>query len=125
MRLHPTHSSLATPGADLPAPALIGIGGPAGSGKTVLIERLIPRLGTQGASVAVVTKDLVTREDTERLRRTGLLPTQPLRSLGAPARHGRRGAQAYPDAAQGRPARTPYRPPLPVAANSFSGCHPG
>jgi len=44
-----------------------------GSGKTALIERLIPLLGTRGASVAVVTNDLVTREDAERLRRGGLL----------------------------------------------------
>ena len=58
---------------DLPAPARVGIGGPVGSGKTALIERLIPLLGTRGASVAVVTNDLVTREDAERLRRSGLL----------------------------------------------------
>ena len=58
---------------DLPAPARVGIGGPVGSGKTALIERLIPLLGTRGSSVAVVTNDLVTREDAERLRRGGLL----------------------------------------------------
>ena len=58
---------------DLPAPARIGIGGPVGSGKTALIERLIPILGARGLSVAVVTNDLVTREDAERLRRGGLL----------------------------------------------------
>ena len=57
----------------LPAPARVGIGGPVGSGKTALIERLIPLLGTRGSSVAVVTNDLVTREDAERLRRGGLL----------------------------------------------------
>ena len=59
--------------AELPAPARVGIGGPVGSGKTALIERLIPLLGTRGSSVAVVTNDLVTREDAERLRRGGLL----------------------------------------------------
>ena len=58
---------------ELPAPARVGIGGPVGSGKTALIERLIPLLGTRGSSVAVVTNDLVTREDAERLRRGGLL----------------------------------------------------
>ncbi len=62
--------------SDTPAPARIGIGGPVGSGKTALIENLIPLLGTRGASVAVVTNDLVTREDAERLRRSGLLDPQ-------------------------------------------------
>ena len=62
-----------TQSPNLPAPARVGIGGPVGSGKTALIERLIPLLGTRGSSVAVVTNDLVTREDAERLRRGGLL----------------------------------------------------
>ena len=53
--------------------ARVGIGGPVGSGKTALIERLIPALGARGAEVAVVTNDLVTREDAERLRRSGLI----------------------------------------------------
>lgn len=53
--------------------ARIGIGGPVGSGKTALIERLIPALAARGAEVAVVTNDLVTREDAERLRRGGLI----------------------------------------------------
>ncbi len=53
--------------------ARVGIGGPVGSGKTALIERLIPALGARGADVAVVTNDLVTREDAERLRRGGLI----------------------------------------------------
>jgi urease accessory protein len=53
--------------------ARIGIGGPVGSGKTALIERLIPGLQARGVDLAVVTNDLVTREDAERLRRTGLI----------------------------------------------------
>jgi len=57
----------------LPAPARIGIGGPVGSGKTALIERLIPALTARGLSLAVVTNDLVTREDAERVRRSGLI----------------------------------------------------
>ena len=56
-----------------PAPARIGIGGPVGSGKTALIERLIPSLKARGLSVGVVTNDLVTREDAERLRGSGLI----------------------------------------------------
>ena len=54
-------------------PARIGIGGPVGSGKTALIERLIPALTERGLEVAVVTNDLVTREDAERLKRSGLI----------------------------------------------------
>ena len=53
--------------------ARIGIGGPVGSGKTALIERLIPALQARGVDLAVVTNDLVTREDAERLRRSGLI----------------------------------------------------
>jgi len=53
--------------------ARVGIGGPVGSGKTALIERLIPALAGRGVDLAVVTNDLVTREDAERLRRSGLI----------------------------------------------------
>ncbi len=53
--------------------ARIGIGGPVGSGKTALIERLIPILAERGIDLAVVTNDLVTKEDAERLRRSGLI----------------------------------------------------
>lgn len=53
--------------------ARIGIGGPVGSGKTALIEALIPLLSGRGLSIAVVTNDLVTAEDAERLRRSGLI----------------------------------------------------
>jgi urease accessory protein len=56
-----------------PGAARIGIGGPVGSGKTALIERLIPVLGARGVELAVVTNDLVTKEDAERLRRSGLI----------------------------------------------------
>ena len=53
--------------------ARVGIGGPVGSGKTALIERMLPRLAERGVEVAVVTNDLVTREDAERLRCSGLI----------------------------------------------------
>jgi urease accessory protein len=42
-------------------PVRVGIGGPVGSGKTRLIERLLPLLDEAGVSVAVITNDLVTR----------------------------------------------------------------
>ena len=53
--------------------ARIGIGGPVGSGKTALIESLIPIFSNNNIEVAVVTNDLVTKEDAERLRRSGLI----------------------------------------------------
>src|SRR6201981_2113526 len=56
-----------------PGAARVGIGGPVGSGKTALIEALIPVLQRRGIDFAVVTNDLVTREDAERLRRSGLI----------------------------------------------------
>jgi len=53
--------------------ARVGIGGPVGSGKTALIERLIPVFHDKGIAIAIVTNDLVTAEDAERIRRSGLI----------------------------------------------------
>jgi urease accessory protein len=58
----------------------VGIGGPVGSGKTRLVERLLPICAAEGVSVAVITNDLVTREDAERVRASGLI--DPERVLG-------------------------------------------
>ena len=58
---------------DTPSAARVGIGGPVGSGKTALLEQLIPRFKARGTEMAVVTNDLVTKEDAERLRRSGLI----------------------------------------------------
>lgn len=57
----------------LPGVARIGIGGPVGSGKTALVERLIPILKRRGIEVGVVANDIVTQEDAERIRRSGLI----------------------------------------------------
>ncbi|MBT8124781.1 MAG: urease accessory protein UreG, partial [Gammaproteobacteria bacterium] len=54
-------------------PARVGIGGPVGSGKTALIEQLIPLFINRGNEIAIVTNDLVTREDAKRLQQSGLL----------------------------------------------------
>jgi urease accessory protein len=54
-------------------PPRVGIGGPVGSGKTRLIERLLPLLHADRLKVAVITNDLVTEEDAERLRAGGLI----------------------------------------------------
>ena len=51
----------------------VGIGGPVGSGKTALVEALLPRLGALGVSTAVIANDLVTQEDAERIRAGGLI----------------------------------------------------
>lgn len=53
--------------------ARVGIGGPVGSGKTALIEQLIPAFHRRGAAIAIITNDLVTAEDAERIRRSGLI----------------------------------------------------
>ena len=55
------------------SPARIGVGGPVGSGKTALIERLMPVFDKRNLQVAIVTNDLVTKEDAERLKRSGLI----------------------------------------------------
>ncbi|MBL8583098.1 MAG: urease accessory protein UreG [Rhizobiaceae bacterium] len=60
-------------GASRVGAARVGIGGPVGSGKTALIERLIPVFAERGVSLAIVTNDLVTEEDAERIRRSGLI----------------------------------------------------
>jgi urease accessory protein len=51
----------------------LGVGGPVGSGKTRLIERLLPLLHAEGLRVSVITNDLVTKEDAERLQAGGLV----------------------------------------------------
>ena len=54
-------------------PLRVGVGGPVGSGKTALLEQLIPRFIKRGTGIAVVTNDLVTKEDAERIKRSGLI----------------------------------------------------
>ncbi len=65
-----------SPAQRLPGVARIGIGGPVGSGKTALVERLIPLFKARGIEVGVVANDIVTQEDAERLRRSGLIDPQ-------------------------------------------------
>jgi urease accessory protein len=54
----------------------IGVGGPVGSGKTALVERLVPLLISAGLAPSVVANDIFTREDERILRRAldGILP---------------------------------------------------
>ncbi|WP_326557367.1 urease accessory protein UreG [Micromonospora sp. NBC_01796] len=53
----------------------IGVGGPVGSGKTAIIEAVVPRFVADGLRVLVVTNDVVTTEDAKHVRRalTGVL----------------------------------------------------
>ncbi|MDQ4117472.1 MAG: urease accessory protein UreG [Actinomycetota bacterium] len=56
-----------------PCALRVGIGGPVGSGKTRLVEVLLPRLARAGVDTAVITNDLVTDEDARRVRASGLI----------------------------------------------------
>jgi urease accessory protein len=47
----------------------VGIGGPVGSGKTSLIEQIVPLLSKKGYKVGIVSNDVVSKEDAERMRR--------------------------------------------------------
>lgn len=51
----------------------IGVGGPVGSGKTALIERLTRRMA-QEYSICVITNDIYTKEDAEFLVKNSALP---------------------------------------------------
>lgn len=53
----------------------IGIGGPVGSGKTALAEKLC-RMLKDTYSLAVITNDIYTKEDAEILAQTGVLPRE-------------------------------------------------
>ena len=55
-------------GARAPGVARIGIGGPVGSGKTALIEALVPMLLDRGHHPVVVTNDIFTTEDAQHVR---------------------------------------------------------
>jgi urease accessory protein len=65
---HDHHSHPDTP--RMPGIPRIGIGGPVGSGKTALIEALVPRLIEAGRSPLVVTNDIFTQEDARHVRET-------------------------------------------------------
>jgi urease accessory protein len=60
-------------------PLRVGVGGPVGSGKTALMDRLCKRL-REDYDIAAITNDIYTKEDAEFLTRSGALP--PERILG-------------------------------------------
>jgi len=63
-------------------PFRVGIGGPVGSGKTALIERLVPILVAAGRQVSVVTNDILTREDERHVRQALAHVLEPGRIVG-------------------------------------------
>ena len=58
--------------AKLRGPLRVGVGGPVGSGKTALVERLCKYMRAS-YDIAVVTNDIYTKEDAEFLVRAGAL----------------------------------------------------
>lgn len=56
-------------------PMRIGIGGPVGSGKTALVERLARKLNSK-YSIAVITNDIYTKEDARILIHSEALPPE-------------------------------------------------
>ena len=47
----------------------IGIGGPVGSGKTRLIEHLMPILISRGYKGCIISNDVISKEDSERMKK--------------------------------------------------------
>ncbi|MFD7430723.1 urease accessory protein UreG [Streptomyces sp. NPDC091387] len=60
----------------------VGVGGPVGSGKTALIEALVPMLIERGHRPAVITNDIYTQEDAQHVRRTLAGVLEPERVVG-------------------------------------------
>ena len=48
----------------------VGVGGPVGSGKTALIEAVVPVLVENGYKPIILTNDIVTKEDAEHVKKT-------------------------------------------------------
>jgi len=59
----------------------VGIGGPVGSGKTMLIEQIVPILSAKGYKMSIISNDVISKEDAERMRQNlatdkGLMPEE-------------------------------------------------
>jgi urease accessory protein len=59
----------------------VGIGGPVGSGKTMLIEQIVPILSEKGYKVSIISNDVISKEDADRMRQNlatdkGLMPEE-------------------------------------------------
>jgi urease accessory protein len=77
----PIHASTPSLSGHRPGhgPLRVGVGGPVGSGKTALVERLCKLLRATH-EVAAITNDIYTKEDAEFLTRAGAL--EPARIMG-------------------------------------------
>lgn len=60
----------------------VGVGGPVGSGKTALIESLVPRLIELGRHPLVITNNIYTQEDADHVRRALAEVLDPDRVMG-------------------------------------------
>jgi urease accessory protein len=67
--------SVASVGKSSHGPLRVGIGGPVGSGKTALVDRLCKHM-RDDYRLAVVTNDIYTKEDAQFLTRSGALPPE-------------------------------------------------
>ncbi len=76
---HMSHANEDPPCRGHHGPLPVGIGGPVGTGKTALMERLCRRFRDE-LNIAAITNDISTREDAEFLTRAGALA--PERILG-------------------------------------------
>ena len=56
-------------------PLRVGVGGPVGSGKTALVDRLCKHMRA-AYDIALITNDIYTKEDAEFLTRSGALPAE-------------------------------------------------
>ena len=57
----------------------VGIGGPVGAGKSMLIERVVPFLAKKNYRVCIISNDVISKEDADRIRKNlateqGILP---------------------------------------------------
>jgi urease accessory protein len=67
--------------------ARVGIGGPVGSGKTMLIEKIVPLLYDKGYNTGIISNDVVSKEDAERMKRSlakegGMMPEELVVGVG-------------------------------------------
>lgn len=56
-------------------PIIIGVGGPVGAGKTLLIERVVRKMSKE-YEIGVVTNDIYTKEDAMFLAKNSVLPAE-------------------------------------------------
>lgn len=56
-------------------PVVIGVGGPVGAGKTLLIER-VTRIMNENYSLGVITNDIYTKEDAKFMAENSVLPEE-------------------------------------------------